>query len=147
MERHMTTSESPVAAFFRSFEERNAGGEIRAITAQFADVFLAGSPQGARCVKAEDFALALPKRKELFASMGCTGSRLEALEETALDARYTLARTRWSFSIVREGMERREVLLESTFLLDMGGAEPRILMYLAHQDPVAALKSAGGAQG
>jgi len=138
----MTTSESAVAAFFRTYDRLNAGGDIAATVALFAEVFLAAGTQGAQCVRAADFARALPKRKELFASLGCTGTKLVGLEETALDARYTLARTQWSFSLEGESRERREVVLASTFLVDVGGAEPRIVLYLSHQDPVAALRGA-----
>jgi hypothetical protein len=52
-----------------------------------------------------------------------------------LGERYVLARTKWRMIFEREGGEKA-VEVESTFLVDMGGESPRILMYLAHNDAI-----------
>lgn len=139
----MTTSESRVETFFRSYERIAAGGDTAAMAAQFADVFLAAGPQGAQAVKAGEFALALPKRKEIFDRLGCRSTELVGLEEFPLDARYTLAKTRWRLRFVRREQEPQEVQVDSVFIVDGGGDALRIVFYLANQDIFAVLKERG----
>jgi hypothetical protein len=51
--------------------------------------------------------------------------------------------TEWRFVLAPK--ERPEVTLTngSSFLIDMGGAEPRILVYLSHQDIFERMRSHG----
>jgi hypothetical protein len=136
----MLNTETPVARFLRNFERACSDNDIAAQVAQFADPFMAANPQGAQCVRVEDFARALPKRVELFRSMGCASTALVSFSETRLDGRFAMAETRWRMTFRREGQPDREALADSLFVLDMGGDAPRIVFYLAHQDVAALLK-------
>ena len=139
----MSASESRVGRFFRSYARVSAGEDTTAMAAQFADVFMAAGPQGAQAVKAGDFALALPRRKQLFDRLGCRPAELVGFEEWPLDARYTMAKTRWRLSFVRGEEEVREVQVDSVFIVDGGGDDLRIVFYLANQDIFAVLKERG----
>lgn len=133
---------SPIARFFDSFAQQSNGDNIEA-PAQFADTFLAAGPQGAKCVSSTDFALAIPKRKQIFASLGCQSTKLVSLEETQLDDRYVLAKTRWQMIFSRPNSEPEKVLADSTFIVDTASAEPKIILYLAHQDIFEVLRDRG----
>ncbi len=143
----MATSVSPVECFIRSYERISSGGDIAAMAAQFAEVFLAAGPQGSQPVKASDFALALPRRKQLFDRLGCRPAELVGFEEWPLDARYTLAKTRWRLTFVRGHEEAQEVLADSVFIVDTGGEGPRIVLYLANQNILAVLRERGILEG
>lgn len=132
-----------MAQFLESFERSRAAG-AEAAAALYAETFLAGGPEGARCIRAEDFVGALARRKEMFKRAGCRRTELAGVVETALDERYSMARTRWRMGFERAGRAEDVVEVESTFLVDFGSAEPRILAYLAHND---ALKRVGHAAG
>lgn len=131
----MNEKQSAMVEFFAEFERSVAEGTGG--TALFAEAFLAGGPNGARCIAKEDFARALPKRKEALEGLGLRGSELAGMTETALDDRYTMVRTRWRMHFERASGGRETVELESSFLVDTGGEAPRILAYLAHQDVFA----------
>ena len=68
-----------VEAFFRQFELNNNKSDFSAAVSQFADTIMAAGPQGAQCVRASDFAHALPKRKQLFENFGCRSMQLLSL--------------------------------------------------------------------
>lgn len=138
----MSQPSTPVVRFFQTYQLHNSSGDIPAIVSRFADTFLVAGPQGAQCVRAADFALALPKRKQLFDSLGCQSTALVLLEETPLDARYVLARTQWQMTFDREG-NTQSIVVDSTFLLDTGNANVKILLYLPHQDIMQVLKDRG----
>jgi hypothetical protein len=133
---------SKVARFFKIYELLISNDDISALVSLFEDVFLAAGPQGAQCVRAEDFALALPKRKQLFDKLGCQSTALVSLQETALDDRYALAKTKWRMTF-HQPSGNQEVLVDSTFLLNMGRPDPKILLYLATQDIMQILKDRG----
>ena len=132
-----------IERFFRTFESNTNNDNVAAAVSQFAEVFMAASPQGAQSVKAADFALVLPKKKQYFYSLGCRTTELVALTETQLDARYTMARAKWKMGFVRDGSEPQDVVAESVYIVDMGGEEPKIVFYLANQDLMQVLKDRG----
>jgi hypothetical protein len=137
----MTTD--PIARFFDSFAQQSNRDDFEAQAAQFADTFLAASPNGAKCVSSRDFALALPKRKQLFASLGLQATKLVALDETVLDDRYVLVKTRWQMTFSCVNTNAEEVLADSTFILDTALDEYKIVLYLAHQDILEVLRNRG----
>ena len=115
--------------FLRRFERNSGRVESGEVLKQFGEEFLACGPEGSRAVRREMFAAALPKRQQMFAEMGLRSSELEGMEVTPLDARYTLARTRW-----RMVFEHGDEMVESTFLLEEASGEMRIVVYLSHRD-------------
>jgi hypothetical protein len=136
-------STSRIARFFDSFARQSSSDNLQAQLVQFADTFLAAGPQGAKCVSSADFALALPKRKQLFDSLGCQSTTLVSLEETPLDARYVLARTKWQMTFSRPNADAEQVVADSTFIVDTAADEFRIVLYLANQDIMKVLKDRG----
>jgi hypothetical protein len=139
----MVQTSQAMEQFFRIFEANTNTDNVDAAVSQFADVFMAASPQGAQAVRAADFALALPRKKHLFDRLGCRSTELVSLREQHLDARYTLAGTQWKMTFALPGIEPQDILAESVFIIDTGGNEPKIVFYLAHQDLMQILKDRG----
>ena len=132
-----------IERFFRTFEANASGHDVEAQVSQFADVFMAASPQGAQAVRAADFALVLPKKKQLFNRMGCRSSELVSLSEERLDARYVLARTQWRMTFERPDIAPQDVVVDSAYILDTTGESPKIVFYLANQDIMQVVKDRG----
>ncbi len=137
----MQDKQTAVESFFRQFELNNNSGDFSAAVSQFADIFMAAGPQGAQCVKASDFALALPKRKQLFASFGCESMQLVSVDARSLGDRYQMAHTRWKVNFTNDGPSTAAIFVDSTFVIDT--TEGRIVLYLAHQDILAIFKERG----
>ena len=135
----MKDTRTPLRRFFDLFERNSDSGDVAGSVDQFAEMFMAAGPQGARCVRAADFAMALPKRFELFKRLGCRKTCLASFRETRLDDRFALAETEWR--MVFDG--GREALAGSTFIVDTAEDPYRIVFYLAHQDYMALLKGLG----
>jgi|SRR5580704_7751820 hypothetical protein len=139
----MHQSNDAIETFFREFEQRSDSGDIPALLPQFADTFMAAGPQGTQCIRAADFAAALPRRKQFFDSLGCRSTSLVSLDHNRLDARYVLAKTRWRMTFVQGEGEVKEVLADSAYVVDTGTDTYKIVFYLAHQDIVQTLKDRG----
>lgn len=141
----MHQASEAIDRFFRIFEANAASNNVDAQVSQFADVFMAATPQGAQPVRAADFALALPKKKQLFDQLGCRSTELISLREQRLDARYIMASTQWKLTFVQteNQAQAHDVIAESIYVLDTGGDKPKIVFYLANQDLMQVLRDRG----
>ncbi len=79
---------------------------------------MAAGPQGAQCVKASDFALALPKRKQLFESFGCHSMQLVSVDAHSLGERYQMAHTRWKMNFAKGDLSTEAMFVDSTFIVE-----------------------------
>jgi hypothetical protein len=138
----MIQSETAVGRFFALYARDNNDGDITKTVSHFADPFLSAGPQGTQCVRVAEFAAALPRRKQLFDKLQCQPTELVDLHETALDDRYVLAWTQWRMMFAHESGPV-ELLVDSSFLVDTGGQEPKIAMYMAHQDIMQVMRERG----
>jgi hypothetical protein len=140
----MIQRETAVGRFFQLYAQKTSKDDIPSLVSLFADPFLSADPHGTHCVGIDAFAAALPKRKLLFDRLGCKPAVLMSLQETQLDERYVLAKTTWRFEFVRANQGENEVVLaDSTFLIDTGKEEFKIVMYMAHQDIMQVLRDRG----
>jgi len=123
-----------VKEFFAEYEKANAEFDATKIASLYTDVFMFAGPQGAQAVKKEDFVKVLPKRKEFFKSAGLVSSKVEAIEASALDARYTCAKVKWRMRFERAGAQAAENENSATYILSSAGDSFQIVFQLDHQD-------------
>ena len=140
MDKH---ADSAIEQFFQTFELNRRTGNIPAMVEQYADVFLVAGPQGAQCIRGEEFALALPKRKRLFDSLGCQFTDFVSLVETPLNDRFVLARTQWKMTFTRNPGNEKYLLVDSIFIIDTAADGFKIIFYLPLQDIMQLLKDQG----
>jgi hypothetical protein len=136
----MIQQETAVEGFFEAFQRQSNSDDIPSMISHFAETFLVAGPQGAQCMRSTDFAAVLPKRKQLFERLGCQPATLVALQQTPLDARYVIAKTTWRLDFARGNAGMEEVFVDSTYLLDTGSPEFKIILYLTHQDIMQILR-------
>jgi hypothetical protein len=134
---------SALKHFLSAYAQHTAASNIPGLIAQFADTFLVAGPTGSQCVRSADFARALPRRAELFASLGCQPAELISAEESPLDTRYALVRTTWRFTFVRPQHATEIIDSESIFLIDTGSDPFRILLYLSPRDIMETIRQRG----
>jgi len=137
----MTQIGGELEVFFQEYERYANRGDAEGTASLFAEVFLAGDPAGVRAVSAVQLGAGVSQRKKLFESLGSRSTELISLEQTTLDDRYVLARTRWRVGFDRE--EVQELLLESSFVVHRSEAGPSIVFYLAHESLMDVLEERG----
>lgn len=130
----MSDLNTEVRAFFSSYETANARFDVQQITASYADVFMFGGPDGVQSVKKEDFLRVLPRRKEFFKSVGLTSSKIESLEASRLDSKYTLVKTIWNMRFDPSGGEPIYSQNPTSYILARTGDGFQIVFQIDHQD-------------
>jgi len=126
--------------FFEQYERNSAAGDAQALAAQYADVFLTAGPNGVQTAKASDLLHVIPRRRQLFASIGWQSTTLVSLAETRLDDRYSVVRTEWRWRLAPSGKGLAELTLPSTFIVERSAEGLRIVFYLAHHDLMTVLR-------
>jgi hypothetical protein len=127
-----------VAEFFARFEGAGLAQDWPAFDAMFLDSFLNLDPQLAVPIPRSALIAALPRRDEMFGSIGARGMALTEATETPLDDLHTLVRTTWTVEF-EEPRADRPLTMSSSFLLRREPDGWRIAVYLNHQDVAAVI--------
>ncbi len=136
----MPFSQDRLDQFFAIYERNSLSDDPGTAAAQYAEAFLAAVPQGPQIVPAALFAEKLPMRKRLFDEAGLVSTELTSRRDLRLGERYVLVGTEWRMNFVPENREATSFEVASSFLIDMGGSEPKIVAYIAHQDVFQIMK-------
>ena len=133
---------TPIESFFRTFEQLNAESNAADLAGLYAPSFLLAGPGGSQLVRAADLEQAIPKRKDLFKTLGCTSTHLATLQETVLDDRYSLVRAEWHWRFERSS-EVVEFTLPSSYVIERAPDHWQIVAYIPHADIMAELRRRG----
>ena len=139
----MDNANDQIRDFFRLYEANANAADAEKTAMQFADIFMAADPNGARAVPASALLVALPQRKKLFEEIGASTTTLASFEQTRLDERYVLVRTAWLVVLDKENAGTKEIGLRSTFLIYLSENGPKIVFYLNHEDLASSLRAKG----
>jgi ketosteroid isomerase-like protein len=123
-----------VSKFFAAFEKALAESDVSTVAALYSEVFMFGGPRGSQPVKKDDFLKLLPGRKAYFTSMGLGKSTVASIDETPLDARYTMAKVVWKMSLETATGTSREFETKATYILEIKNEAAVVIVQLDHQD-------------
>jgi hypothetical protein len=139
----MSNENTEVKSFFTRYEAANAVFDVEQIAACYAEVFMFGGPAGVQCVKKEDFLKVLPRRKEFFRSRGLASSRIESLDVSALDSKYTMVRVIWKMRFDRSAGEPVYSQNSASYVLSQVDDRFQIVFQIDHQDLTKRLQELG----
>ncbi|MET9019148.1 nuclear transport factor 2 family protein [Actinopolymorpha sp. NPDC004070] len=113
---------------FRQFFERfdTSGADV------FHEQFLSLDPARAAVVTRDQLRAVLPRRAQMFGSVGATGTRLRDLDARPLDELHALVETHWDVDFADENAE--PLTLHATYLLRRTDDGWSVVVYLNHQD-------------
>ena len=129
----MTGVRPDVRAFFQRYDRASHDFDSEALTSSFCDVFLSLDASSAVALSRQALLAALPRRRQLFETIGSDGLELADISEMPLDDLHTLVRTSWNLLMHHEP-PCGPICLRSTFILRKDDGMWRIVLYLNHQD-------------
>jgi hypothetical protein len=121
-------------AFFHLYEQVNHDFDVQAISKLYADTFMFANLQGVQAVKKEDFVKVLPRRKDFMKAAGLLSSRIDSVEATTLDSKYTLVKTVWTMRIRADNGGELDGKASATYILSAIGDSFEIVFQVDHQD-------------
>ena len=129
--------------FSRLYEQANSAFDVSAIAKLYADTFMFGNPQGFQVVKKEDFVKILPRRKEFVKAAGLLSSRVESVESSKLDSKYTLVKTVWKMRIRTSQGDEVTRNTSTTYILSAIEESFEIIFQIDHQDLMKTVQEVG----
>jgi len=139
----MSNGNTEVKLFFTHYEAANAICDVEQIAAFYAEIFMFGGPEGVQFVKKEDFLKVLPRRKEFFRSRGLASSKIDSLEASTMDSKYTLAKVIWNMRFDRSASEPIYSQNAASYILSRVNDGFQIVFQIDHQDLTKRLRELG----
>ncbi len=130
----MTEVSNAIREFFTMYAKATNSLDLLFFASAYAETFMFAGPGGVQAVRREDFLKVVPRRKALFEAVGLVASLVSDLQETTLDDRHILVRTRWSLRFEKEGMEPIADDTAATYILRRHEGSLQIVFQIDHQD-------------
>jgi Domain of unknown function (DUF4440) len=107
----------------------------------FAEHFMSAGPRGSIAINRDEFAKSAHQAAEYYRSVGQTSARILSMEETAISKEYSMVKVHWGATFKKTG--DRLIEFDVTYFLQNPQSNPKIIMFIAHQDEEQAMKELG----
>ena len=111
----------------------------------FADSFISAGPRGAITQSRAEFLRLGHQAAEFYRKVGQTSAKILSLEDTGISNEYSLVKVHWGVTFRKTG--NRMVEFDVSYLVQKTGPEPKIILFIAHEDEEQAMKELGLLEG
>lgn len=130
-----------IKKLFVEYERAFNALEVEKQVPFFAEHFISAGPKGSIAQGRDEFAKMASKAAEFYRSVGQTSAKILSMDETAISNEYSMVRVHWGVTFKKTGDRLIEFVV--TYFIQKTGQEPKIIMFIAHQDEEAAMKELG----
>lgn len=129
---------------FRNFEKAYAALDVERYADYFADSFISAGPRGAIANSRDEFMNLARQAASFYRRIGLSSAKMLPLEETAISGEYSLVYVQWGVTFRKTGDRLFE--FDVSYIVQKTGTEPRIVMFITHQDEQEAMRTLGIAE-
>jgi uncharacterized protein YndB with AHSA1/START domain len=126
---------------FSGYEKAFSALDIEKNAEFFADTFISAGPKGAIAQSRAEYISMARQAAEFYRSLGQTSARILSLQETPVSNEYSLVRVHWGVTFRKTGDTMTE--FDVSYLVQKTGPEPKILLFIAHEDEEKAMRKLG----
>ncbi|NJD77793.1 MAG: hypothetical protein FIB08_11975 [Candidatus Methanoperedens sp.] len=130
-----------VKKLFAEYEKAFNALEVEKQVSFFAEHFISAGPRGSIAQGRDEFAKMASKAAEFYRSVGQTSAKILSMEETEITREYSMVKVHWGATFAKTGNKLIE--FDVTDFIQKTGLEPKIIMFIAHQDEERAMKELG----
>lgn len=130
-----------VKKLFAEYEKAFNALEVEKQVPFFAEHFISAGPRGSIAVGRDEFAKTANKAAELYRSVGQTSAKIFSIDETPISNEYSMVKVHWGVTFKKTGS--RLIEFDVTYFIQKTGPDPKIIMFIAHQDEEKAMKDLG----
>jgi|GEM_PF-195364 len=134
-----------IKGLFAEYEKAFAALDIEKNAGFFADTFISAGPRGAIAQSKTEFLRMAHQAAEFYKAVGQTSAKILSLQETAISNEYSLVKVHWGVTFRKTGT--RMIEFDVSYLVQKIGPEPKIILFIAHEDEEKAMKELGLLQG
>ena len=130
-----------IKKLFEEYEKAFNALEVEKQVPFFAEHFISAGPRGSIAQGRDEFAKMAGEAAKFYRSIGQTSAKILSMVETAISREYSMVKVHWGVTFEKTG--NRLIEFDVTYFIQKTGPEPRIIMFIAHEDEEKAMKELG----
>ena len=136
----MVASE-PVKRLFEEYEKAFSALDIGRSARFFADTFISAGPNGTITNSKTELLKSASQAADFYRSVGQKSAKILSLDEQPVSEQYSLVKVHWGVTFEKTGKRLTE--FDVSYLMQKIGPEPKIILFIAHQDEQKAMQELG----
>jgi hypothetical protein len=130
-----------VKKLFAEYEKAFAELDFKRSAEFFADTFISAGPRGVIAQSKAEFLKLAHQATAFYKSLDQTSARILSADETPISNEYSMVKVHWGVTFRKT--KDRLIEFDVTYFVQKIGTEPRIIMFIAHQDEQKAMQELG----
>lgn len=130
-----------IRKLFAEYEKAFAALDVSKNVEFFADAFISAGPRGAIAQSKAEFLKLSYQAADFHKSIGQTSARMLSTDEIPISNDYSMIKVHWGVTFKKTG--DRLIEFDVTYFVQKTGPEPKIIMFIAHQDEQKAMQELG----
>jgi hypothetical protein len=129
-----------IADLFADYGKAFSALELQKTAQLYADSFIAAGPKGIISEKRSEFVKNAGKAAEFYKSVGQERAEAKSLKEDWYSDNYVMVTVHWAvhFETLDKPAE-----FDVSYLVDLTGKEPKIILFISHEDEEEMMKELG----
>ena len=129
-----------IDTLFKQYEAAFNKLDLETISGFYADTFISAGPQGTITQSKKEYEEKAREAAEFYKSIGQNSARIISKRTIPISNEYSMVVIRWGVTFVKTGSKVIQFDV-SYFVQEID--EPRIIMFISHEDEQAAMKKLG----
>ncbi len=130
-----------IKKLFAEYEKAFNALDVEKQVPFFAEHFISAGPRGSIALGRDEFAKMASKVAEFYRSVGQTSAKILSMDESSISNEYSMVKVYWGVTFKKT--ENKLIEFDVTYFIQKTGPEPKIIMFIAHQDEERAMKGLG----
>jgi hypothetical protein len=130
-----------VKKLFAEYEKAFDALDLSTSAGFFADTFISAGPRGVIAQNKVEFLKLAHQAADFYKSVGQTSARILSMDETPISNEYSMVKVHWGVTFKKTGDKMIE--FDVTYFVQKTGNEPKIIMFIAHEDEQKAMQELG----
>jgi hypothetical protein len=136
-----TPLDPAVRKLFAKYKKAFAALDMRTNAEMFADTFISAGPRGAIAQSKAGFLKMGDQAAAYYRNVGQTSAKILEIGETPISNEYSWVKVHWGVTFKKKG--DMVIEFDVTYFVMKTGPEPKIIMFIAHQDEQKAMEELG----
>jgi hypothetical protein len=130
-----------IKKLFAEYEKAFNALDVEKQVQFFAEHFISAGPRGSIALGRDEFAKMASKAAEFYRNVGQSSAKILSMDEASISNEYSMVKVHWGVKFKKTGNKLIE--FDVTYFIQKSGHEPKIIMFIAHQDEEKSMKELG----
>jgi len=134
-------SSEGIDRLFKLYEKAFDKLDLKTIADYYADTFISAGPKGTIAQSKDEFVEKAGDAADFYRSVGQNSARIISKRIMPICNLYSMVVIRWGVTFEKTGA--KPVEFDVTYIVQETGADPRIILFISHEDEEEAMKKLG----